>query len=219
MNESPIRSFGLTLLDIIACALGAAVVIAVIFSVIKQIPPSLSPDEFIIVETNGRWNTDDDRKKMEHNDYIGFDITSPAGDSYYLIPDKVGLEDVKKVLVTQKQQAHGINIVSARDVDTANQRSYMVITKPQVGTWTIKPYYFDYTQWITGTGQPTKDAAYQLKQLTLNLWTKEGQCAGETIPASAMDVIGNGDKSKSKTRTLFVTVKLKGSTCHKYNNS
>lgn len=160
-------SIGLALLDIIGCALGASVVLAVIFSVIRIPPPPLAPNEFILVQASGRWQAraeiPDDPK------LVGFFIRAPDGPTLIVPPLEGGIQEARNYLVDEMRLAASIDLVSAWSPDLQQQVSYLSIAQPSPGEWQVLPYYYDFPSWLTGN----EVRADSLGGLAVEYWTSK----------------------------------------------
>ena len=141
-------SFGLSLLDIIGCALGASVVLAVIFSVIRVPPPPLAPNEFILVQVTGDWQGQSGTP--DNTGLVGFFVRAPNGRTLIIPPMEASIQEARAFLVDQVRLADGIELVSSWSHDLQQQSSYLSISQPSIGKWQITPYYFDFPSWLAG---------------------------------------------------------------------
>jgi hypothetical protein len=211
---------GMSLLDIVGCALGAAVVLAVVFSVIRVTPPTLAPNEFILVETQGSWAQDNFDSNARSKNSIGFLVVTPTGKKLVVMPNSHGIADAKKLLVDGFKEANNLSLVSAKDIGSGRLVSYLSIDKPVFGRWEISPYYYNFPAWLSSDGQP-KQREFQLRDLNMNVWTRSIQCEfgidaeGGEAP-SPLSKVGTGTSLETRKRTLIVGISETAPNCFTY---
>ena len=162
-------SIGLSLLDIVGCALGVSVVLAVIFSVIRIPPPPLAPNEFILVQATGSWKEQGQSKQPEDVALVGFFVRAPNGRTVVVPPLEVGVSEASVYLVDEVNLARSIDLVSAWSDDLQRQASYLSISQPSIGEWQVVPYYFDFPTWLAGSDADAH--AVPLEDIEVAFWT------------------------------------------------
>jgi hypothetical protein len=160
-------TFGVSMLDIIACGLGGVALVAVLHMIIKTpIPPPLS-ENFILAEI-----------KMEGQGRIGFAIKHNEGLWQHITQNRAskhGFIDAREVI---KSAAIAANIEYATGYNGCtsqeDQEKYkckttiarLYIQKPAIGKWSIEPYYYDYRK------QDGLQRVASLKNASCYYWTR-----------------------------------------------
>lgn len=148
-------NIGLSLLDIISCALGASIILAILFSVIKTPLPSPVSGEFIMMEVT----VEEHRSTGE----IGFILQAPNKESLILRPDTSSIIEVKSKL-QELRLAIDISIEISRD----NSTYYMVLSEPIAGEWFITPYLVNDT-----SSMLLNNEQFIAKKGKINWWSKD----------------------------------------------
>jgi hypothetical protein len=163
---------GLSLLDVISCALGAAVLLAVIFSRIETPTPSPVAGEFILVEVNYNGEAD-----------LGF-IVETSGKTTVVVPEYKNKQSPGYFLESEdlSESVEYRSVTDARD--PAVNSVYLVIEAPASGIWKIRPFFYDFygTQLRRNTA-----VAPRVKSLKMNIWSRQGrECRDESDPLKVM---------------------------------
>lgn len=149
------RGSGLSMsfLDVLCSAMGGMIVLAVIFSVIKN--PSAMPKsrEFILVEL---------LCKKDHD--MGLEITAPNGMEYAILRNDAS--DRLQGMSTGMTCRGGLSDAKAATL-------YLEIREPAVGKWLICPYFAD---WAIGGVEAAEIESFRI-------WTTEGLLAPLQKPA------------------------------------
>ncbi len=135
-------SIGMSMLDIIACGLGAVTLIAVLHMIIKNpLPPPLSND-FILGEI-----------RMNGSVEIGFAIKHDKTNWFYIYPNNPELTSKKNNFsLVNKNMAVNLDYSNSFEGCVKDQENRecehtiarLYIEKPAVGYWYIEPYLFSY---------------------------------------------------------------------------
>jgi len=159
---------GMSLLDVISCALGAAVILAVIFSRIQTPIPSPVAGEFILVEVEYRGEAE-----------LGFRIET-AGREVPIIPVSRNQQGVGHIL-----EAEGLSesVEYRRVTDTQAPRvtvTYLLIEAPAAGLWKIEPFFYDFSEMVL---RVKDELSSRVQSTTVNIWTRQGlECCDESSP-------------------------------------
>lgn len=143
-------SFSLSFLDLLSCALGGAIVLMVIASVIKYQTPKPVVKEFILVECAHDTGT------------ISFVIQPPAAKQVVLGPELDTSQFDALVPAAAKAFRTWLGC------EGGQRYTYLEILAPIPGDWRLRPLFQDYT------GQPTTAA-----QTRVQIWTKNRLAASE----------------------------------------
>jgi len=119
----------LSFLDLLTCSLGSVILLAVIFSLVKN--PLISPvfSKFIMGQI-----------VVEGEGQLGLHISSPDDRDFTLF------EKRKSKVSLPKDVAESMDLIYSYPVKNGYnlQREYfVVIKKPRKGRWTFRPYYVD----------------------------------------------------------------------------
>lgn len=202
-------SIGLSLLDIIGCALGGSVVLAVIFSVIRIPPPPRAPDEFILVQVQGVWQ-EGEAKGENLDDYglIGFYVRAPNGKAVVIPPIDMSVGEARKFLVSEIGVATDVQLVSGWAPDLEAHTTYLSISQPSIGEWQITPYYFDFPKWLIGPSMAERPATFQ--GLKIEYWTAhvapDPDANEPELPASEMTHPGYDSPAGFQSRTISINI-------------
>lgn len=157
-------TMGLTLLDVISCALGSAVLLAVLLSVVKTPVPPPVAEEFILMELSANGSGE-----------IGYIVKAPQQDYYVVIhPGPGGTEHARDRFVGgDRPLAGSVNLYSSRysvSAGASRRISYLVIKQPSEGTWSVLPYYYQFDS--RPGGALLLDS---LQEIEVRWWTKGAQ--------------------------------------------
>lgn len=138
------RGLGTSFLDVLCSAMGGMIVLAVIFSIVKN--PTLVPKagEFLFVVVDGAGGQE-----------LGLIVTTPTGFQKSIRPGD--RKDLLGEAASEVIARHG------RTADGA-MRLFVEIREPAVGPWVVEPYFADYAP-------GTSDAA---SVAGIRVWTHEG---------------------------------------------
>ena len=115
-------TLGLAFLDVLSCALGATVILAVIFSLIKDPPSATDPDRFLFAAF-----------QTEGNVELGVEIRTPTGVFAHVFENSpfMDLHDC----------AGAPQLWTSTDLGSPDRRwLFLRIPEPTKGDWTLRPY-------------------------------------------------------------------------------
>nr|MDJ0840902.1 hypothetical protein [Acidobacteriota bacterium] len=158
MSRRP-TTFGVAFLDVLSCALGASVILSVIFSLIKDPPSAPVIKAFIFAEAT-----------VIGNVVPGFEIRTPNGDYVHAYPGSknMGPNPAVKEISCWVTRSEG-NVT----------HFYLRLGQPAQGPWLIRPYPVTFNR--------LKDAAADLQLDSFSYWTLDGQKAVDLKTKSTSD--------------------------------
>lgn len=175
----------LPLLDVISCALGAGILLAVIFSIIEVPIPAPKSDDFIAVEV---WTENEDEvwgliarhqelnliKVIAPSELMLADLNRPT-----LPPEKKG--------AVQYASWQGVGYQEENGTRTTRSISTFLISEPLEGTWILIPYLYDVTEDATWGGMPL-EFRWKTKRVSVD---KECKCEADFVPGDECKVDGS----------------------------
>ena len=122
--KKPAASFGVSFLDLLSCALGASVILSVIFSLIKDPPQAPVIGEFILIAA-----------KIEGNLHAGMAITPPGRPPIYAFPysKHMDLENGTTLVRCWETVQSDVNDLPLRHL-------FVLVNNPTPGDWEVRPY-------------------------------------------------------------------------------
>ena len=126
----------MSLLDLVSCALGASIILAVVFSVIETPIPSPKVDDFISAEFSA--STDEGNVKLGVVLYH-----EKTGKQINLTPEDLNYKKNKAKIISQYKLSEDILWFSTSE--TKSTTFTLNIDKPQKGKWLIAPYIYSYS--------------------------------------------------------------------------
>jgi hypothetical protein len=122
----------MSLLDLVSCALGASIILAVVFSVIENPIPSPKVDDFISAEFIAN-----------NNVQLGVVLYhEKTGEQINLTPEALHYKKTRESIIDDYKLAGDVSWFSAKN---DGQAIFTVnIDKPQKGKWLIAPYIYSY---------------------------------------------------------------------------
>lgn len=116
--------FSMAFLDVLSCALGGSVILAVIFSLIKDPPSALNPQAFILVTCVVEGNLQPG---------LELELVTPDERSFHLFQE------------AKPQSATGVaeKVEHWSGIDPNNPNRHIIfvkVTAPTKGTWKVRPY-------------------------------------------------------------------------------
>lgn len=147
----------LSFLDLLCSAMGGMVVLAVIFSVIKN--PILVPQvgEFILIEL-----------EVDKRREIGFLIESPADRTLAVLPNQPETD-----IAPFSDASEGIRCWQGRNENNGTltlQRVFLEVRTPIRGTWVFRPFVVDWDQNLNGTSNQAGSTQFKV----IGIWTGQG---------------------------------------------
>ncbi len=150
-NRDP--NIGMSLLDIISCALGASIVLAILFSVIKTPLPTPTSGQFILIEITG---------SAEKTSKSGFIIGPPGQAPIAMMPTAQSI----RAVTAQLQELQLLSDLSL-DISKDKNTMYLVLTEPVKDEWFITPYLVD------DSNSTLRQYDYTVHTGKMRWWTKD----------------------------------------------
>lgn len=162
--KKQLPEMGMSLLDIISCAVGAAIILAILFSVIKTPLPNPTSKQFIFV----RYQASDANLKGK----VGFEIIDPDSVKWSVF-DNQGVIQAVQTLFTDNELATSIKLVYSDD----GTESFLMIDEPRPGTWMVKPYMSGYME----GAKFSKNDNFIVETLSYNIWIRGAQTRDNAV--------------------------------------
>lgn len=181
----------MSLLDLVSCALGASIILAVVFSVIENPIPSPKVDDFL----SARFVADKDVKLgviLYHEN---------SGEQISLTPEAIHYVETQQIITQEKGLAKDIIWFSSK-LDGGSEAYFTLhINKPQIGKWVIAPYIYSYANNLVKTKVETISARWRNKtsvndivcvnkniknDVNLNPYSDKGESVSGVMPVTAL---------------------------------
>jgi len=134
------NSLFVSLLDLISCALGAAILLAVIFSIIEEPVPLPKAPDYIVTEF-----------KVTGNVKLGIAIYSEESNEFILVAGDEGIKEdaQKQIVASELANALYVESMFGTEINEQNQnvdfsKIVLSINAPISGRWHFIPYIYDY---------------------------------------------------------------------------
>ena len=160
MSANAKTAMFLSLLDLISCALGAAILLAVIFSIIES--PFVAPksDDFIAAEY-----------RVNNRVQLGVMLYHLESNNFVLLTPDQARRDFSNQALAEKSLAESANWFSAyasrrQENDNGSSIFAFTLNKPARGTWFVAPYLYSYEDDLFKESVTTASLRYSTKSLS-----------------------------------------------------